>query len=216
MFHEFGHALHGMFAAQRYGSLSGTAVARDFVEFPSQFNEYWRLHPEVLRNYARHYQTGAPMPQALADRIKRAATFNQGYAFGEILAASKLDLQWHALKASDPRQDIDAFEDRALKEMGLATDLVPPRYRTSYFRHIWSNGYSAAYYAYVWSEMLDSNTWEWFQSHGGLTRANGDRFRDMVLSRGNTMELAGMYRAFLGRDPDTGPLLRKKGFAAAN
>lgn len=216
MFHEFGHALHGMFAAQRYGSLSGTAVARDFVEFPSQFNEYWRLHPEVLRNYARHYQTGAPMPQALADRIKRAATFNQGYAFGEILAAAKLDLQWHALKASDPRQDIDAFEDRALKEMGLATDLVPPRYRTSYFRHIWSNGYSAAYYAYVWSEMLDSNTWEWFQSHGGLTRANGDRFRDMVLSRGNTMELAGMYRAFLGRDPDTGPLLRKKGFAAAN
>jgi peptidyl-dipeptidase Dcp len=216
MFHEFGHALHGMFTTQRYGSLSGTAVARDFVEFPSQFNEYWRLHPDVLRNYARHYQTGAPMPQALADRIKRAATFNQGYAFGEILAAAKLDLQWHALKASDPRQDIDAFEDRALKEMGLATDLVPPRYRTSYFRHIWSNGYSAAYYAYVWSEMLDSNAWEWFQSHGGLTRANGDRFRDLILSRGNTMELAAMYRAFLGRDPDIGPLLRKKGFAPAN
>jgi peptidyl-dipeptidase Dcp len=213
MFHEFGHALHGMFTTQRYGSLSGTATARDFVEFPSQFNEYWALYPEVLRNYARHYQTGAAIPQSLADRIARARTFNQGYAFGEILAAAKLDLQWHALKAADPRQDVDAFEDRTLKEMGLATDLVPPRYRSSYFRHIWSNGYDAAYYAYVWSEMLDSNAWEWFKSHGGLTRANGDRFRDLILSRGNTMDLAVMYRNFHGRDPDIAPLLRKKGFA---
>ncbi len=211
MFHEFGHALHGMFTNQRYASLSGTNVARDFVEFPSQVNEYWALHPDVLRNYARHHQTGEVMPQALADRIKRAAAFNQGYAFGEILAAAKLDMQWHALKASDPHQDVNAFEDRALKEMGLATELVPPRYRSSYFRHIWSNGYSSNYYAYVWSEMLDSAAWEWFQGHGGLTRANGDRFRDLVLSRGNTMDLAAMYRAFYGRDPDTGPMLKKLG-----
>ena len=213
MFHEFGHALHGLFANQRYSSLSGTAVARDFVEFPSQFNEYWALHPEVLRNYARHHQSGEVIPQALVDRIKRASTFNQGYAFGEILAAAKLDMQWHALKAVDPRQDVDAFEDTTLKQMGLATDIIPPRYRTSYFRHIWGGGYSASYYAYVWSEMLDSAAWEWFEENGGLTRQNGQRFRDMILSRGNTMELVPMFRAFYGRDPDTGPLLRKLGLA---
>lgn len=213
MFHEFGHALHGLFADQRYGSLSGTAVARDFVEFPSQFNEYWALHPEVLRNYARHYQTGAVMPQALADRIKRAATFNQGYAFGEILAAAKLDLEWHALRAAAPRQDVDAFEARALKEMGLATDIIPPRYRTSYFRHIWGGGYAANYYAYIWSEMLDSAAWDWFEGHGGLTRANGQRFRDLVLSRGNTLDYAPMFRAFYGRDPDVAPMLKKLGLS---
>jgi peptidyl-dipeptidase Dcp len=212
MFHEFGHALHGLFADQQYVSLSGTAVARDFVEFPSQFNEYWALYPEILKNYARHYQTGEPMPQALADRIKRAATFNQGYAFGELLAAAKLDMSWHDLKASDPRQNVDEFEARTLKEMGLATELVPPRYRTSYFRHIWGGGYSAAYYAYIWTQMLDNSARDWFEKNGGLTRANGDRFRDLILSRGNTMEYAPMYRAFYGRDPDTGPLLKKLGF----
>ena len=212
MFHEFGHALHGLFANQQYVSLSGTAVARDFVEFPSQFNEYWALHPEILKNYARHHQTGEPMPQALADRIKRAATFNQGYAFGEILAAAKLDMQWHDLKATDPRQNVDAFEATTLKEMGLATELVPPRYRTSYFRHIWGGGYSAGYYAYIWTQMLDNSARDWFEKNGGLTRANGDRFRDLILSRGNTLEYAPMYRAFYGRDPDTGPLLKKLGF----
>ncbi len=213
MFHEFGHALHGLFADQTYASLSGTNVARDFVEFPSQFNEHWALHPEVLKNYARHYQTGEPMPQALADRIKRAATFNQGYAFGELLAAAKLDMSWHDLKPADPRQDVDAFEDRALKEMGLATDLVPPRYRTSYFRHIWGGGYAASYYAYIWTRMLDNAAYDWFEKNGGLTRQNGQRFRDLILSRGNTLEYAPMYRAFYGRDPDIGPMLTSLGFA---
>ncbi len=213
MFHEFGHALHGLFADQQYPSLSGTAVARDFVEFPSQFNEHWALQPEVLKNYARHNKTGAPMPQALADRIKRAAAFNQGYAFGELLAAARLDMSWHALKAGDPRQDVDAFEARTLKEMGLAAEFIPPRYRSSYFLHIWGNGYSAAYYAYIWTQMLDNAAYDWFEKNGGLTRANGQRFRDLILSRGNTLELAPMYRAFYGRDPDTGPLLKHLGFA---
>jgi len=213
MFHEFGHALHGLFADQRYASLSGTAVARDFVEFPSQFNEHWALHPEVLKNYARHNQTGAPMPQALADRIKRAATFNQGYAFGELLAAAKLDMSWHDLKPSDPRQDVDAFEARTLKENGLATDIIPPRYRTSYFRHIWGGGYAASYYAYIWTQMLDNAAYDWFEKNGGLTRQNGQRFRDLILSRGNTLEYAPMYRTFYGRDPDIGPMLRDLGFA---
>ncbi|WP_323991607.1 M3 family metallopeptidase [Nguyenibacter sp. L1] len=211
MFHEFGHALHGMFADQVYPTLSGTAVARDFVEFPSQFNEHWALDPIVFAHYARHYQTGAAMPQALVDKIKKAARFDQGYALGELIAAAKLDMDWHMLPARAPRQDVDRFEAASLARSGLDTRDVPPRYRSSYFLHIWSNGYAAGYYAYLWTEMLDDAAYSWFRAHGGLTRANGQRFRDMILSRGHTMDYGPMFRAFYGRDPDIVPMLRHRG-----
>jgi peptidyl-dipeptidase Dcp len=213
MFHEFGHALHGLFADQKYATVSGTAVARDFVEFPSQFNEHWALYPSVLAHYAHHYKTGAAMPQVLVDKIRRAATFNQGYGFGEILAAAKLDIQWHMLKAEDPRQDVDAFEAKALTQMGLDTKDVPPRYRSSYFMHIWAEGYAVGYYAYPWTQMLDDDAFAWFESHGGLTRANGQRFRDLILSRGHTLDYGPMFHAFYGKDPDIGPLLKDLGLA---
>jgi peptidyl-dipeptidase Dcp len=206
MFHEFGHALHGMFAAQTYPTISGTSVARDFVEFPSQFNENWALDPKVLPHYAVHYQTGRTIPQSLVDKIKASRTFNQGYELGEVLEAARLDLDWHSLPANAPRQDVDKFEAQALASGGFDTQDVPPRYRSSYFLHIWSNGYSAGYYAYPWTRMLGQDAFNWFQTHGGLTRANGQRFRDMVLSRGNTLDYAEMYRAFTGHDPDVGPM----------
>jgi peptidyl-dipeptidase Dcp len=211
MFHEFGHALHGLFAAQTYPTLEGTNVARDFVEFPSQFNENWALDPKVLPHYAVHYQTGQPMPQALIDKIKRSQTFNQGYAVGEALEASRLDLDWHSLPGTAPRQDVDKFEAQSLANSGFDTADVPPRYRSSYFLHIWSNGYSASYYAYAWTRMLAQDAFNWFETHGGLTRANGQRFRDMVLSRGNTLDLADMYRGFVGHDPDINPYLQYYG-----
>jgi len=185
-FHEFGHALHGLFANQMYPSLSGTNVPRDFVEFPSQFNEKWALYPEVLKNYAKHYQTGEAIPDALVDKIKNAATFNQGYAMTELLAAADLDLQWHKLKTGDGLQDVDTFEADALKNHQLNLKEVPPRYRSSYFLHIWANGYAAGYYAYLWAEMLDHDAYSWFQENGGMTRANGQRLREMILSQGNS------------------------------
>jgi peptidyl-dipeptidase Dcp len=211
MFHEFGHALHGMFADQQYATLSGTNTARDFVEFPSQFNEHWALYPAVFAHYAKHYQTGEPMPQALVDKIKKAATFNQGYALSELLSAALLDMSWHMLPADAPKQDVDTFESAALKKNGTDLSYVPPRYRSSYFMHIWGNGYSAGYYAYLWTEMLDDDAFDWFQHHGGLTRDNGQRFRDMVLSRGNSEDLAEVFRNFYGRDPDVAPMLRDRG-----
>ena len=211
LFHEFGHALHGMFASQMYPSLSGTATARDFVEFPSQFNEHWASDPKVFAHYARHYKTGEAMPKELVEKIKKSATFNQGYALTEILAASLLDMSWHALPADSPLQDPDAFETEALKKNGVDLSYVPPRYRSSYFLHIWSNGYSAGYYAYLWTEMLDDDAFQWFQEHGGLTRANGDRFRKMILSRGNTEDLAKMFRDFRGADPSVEPMLVDRG-----
>lgn len=211
MFHEFGHALHGMFASQKYPSLSGTNTPRDFVEFPSQFNEHWALYPDVLKNYAKHYQTGEPIPQALIDKIRKAGTFNQGYAFTEYLAAAALDMQWHTLGVSAPLQDADSFEQSSLSKMNLWLSQIPPRYRSSYFLHIWSNGYSAGYYAYSWAEMLDHDAYTWFEENGGLTRANGQKFRDMVLSRGNTEDFATLYKAFRGKDPDIEPLLRFRG-----
>ncbi|WP_215747073.1 M3 family metallopeptidase [Gluconobacter sp. P1C6_b] len=214
MFHEFGHALHGLFADQTYPSLSGTSVARDFVEFPSQFNENWALDPKVLSNYARHYKTGAPMPRALVEKIRKAAHFNQGYALGEIVAAAELDMKWHSLPATAPRQDVDRFESDALNSTGLDVAAVPPRYRSSYFLHIWSNGYSAGYYAYLWTEMLDQDVFSWFQEHGGLTRENGQRFRDMILSKGHTMDYGPMFRAFYGRDPDITPMLVHRGLVS--
>ena len=213
MFHEFGHALHGLFASGVYPTLSGTNVARDFVEFPSQFNEHWALDPKVLAHYAKNYQTGAPMPAALVAKIKKAATFNQGYMLGELLAAAELDMQWHTLPASAPAQDPDAFEQAALKRAGADFPDVPPRYRSSYFSHIWGGGYAAGYYAYLWTEMLDDDAYAWFRAHGGLTRANGQRFRDMILSRGHTEDYAPMFRAFYGKDPDIGPLLEHRGLA---
>jgi peptidyl-dipeptidase Dcp len=207
MFHEFGHALHGMFAAQTYPTLSGTNVARDFVEFPSQFNENWALDPKILPHYAVHYQTHQPVPQPLIDKIKAARTFNQGYELGEVLEAARLDLDWHSLTANAPRQDVDKFEANALATGGFDTTDVPPRYRSSYFLHIWSNGYSAGYYAYPWTRMLGQDAFATFEANGGLTRANGDKFRNMVLSRGNTIEYADMYRGWAGHDPQIQPYL---------
>ena len=211
MFHEFGHALHGMFADTEYPSLSGTAVPRDFVEFPSQFNEHWALYPQVFEHYARHYKTGAPMPAELAGKIRKARTFNQGYRLTELLAAARLDMEWHTLAPDAPLEDVDAFEKAALERTHLALRQVPPRYRSSYFMHIWANGYAAGYYAYLWSEMLDDDAYQWFVDHGGLTRANGDRFRRMVLSRGNTEDLQAMYRAWLGAEPSAEPMLKYRG-----
>lgn len=211
MFHEFGHALHGMFASQKYPTLSGANTARDFVEFPSQFNEHWALYPQVLKNYAKHYKTGEDIPQGLIDKIKKAAAFNQGYAFGEYLAAAGLDMQWHSLGADDAEQNVDSFETHALAKTGADLSYIPPRYRSSYFLHIWSNGYSAGYYAYCWSEMLDDDAYAWFEEHGGLTRENGQYFRDKILSRGNSEDLAMLYREFLGKDPSIEPLLKNRG-----
>ena len=211
LFHEFGHALHGMFAAETYPTLSGTSVARDFVEFPSQFNENWALDPKVLPHYAVHYQTGQVIPQELVQKILNSRTFNQGYELGEVLEAARLDLDWHSLPASAPLQDVDKFEANALATGGFDTADVPPRYRSSYFLHIWSNGYSAGYYAYPWTRMLGQDAFNWFETHGGLTRENGKRFRDMVLSRGNTLDYAEMYRAWAGHDPSIQPYLEYYG-----
>jgi peptidyl-dipeptidase Dcp len=213
MFHEFGHALHGFFANQEYPTLSGTAVARDFVEFPSQFNENWAFEPSVLAHYAQHYQTHKPMPKALVDKILAARDFNAGYNMTEIIAAAALDMQWHTLPSSAPLQDVDAFEKQALDKTKLALEQVPPRYRSSYFLHIWANGYDAGYYAYLWTQMLADDTYAWFVAHGGLTRENGDRFRDLVLSRGNTLDLGEMYRQMVGHDPDIAPMLKHRGLA---
>lgn len=211
MFHEFGHALHGMFADQEYPSLSGTNVPRDFVEFPSQFNEHWALYPKVLEHYALNYKTGKPIPQELVDKIKKAANFNQGYDFTELLEAADLDMAWHTLRASAPLQNSDKFETESLKKDHLYIPQVPPRYRSSYFMHIWGNGYAAGYYAYLWSEMLDDDAYNWFLNHGGLTRKNGERFRDMILSRGATEDYGKMFRDFTGHDPEIGPMLKYRG-----
>ncbi len=212
MFHEFGHALHGFFANQQYPALSGTNVARDFVEMPSQFNEHWALHPLVLPHYAKHYQTGATIPQSLVDKIRAANTFNEGYSFTEILAATNLDLQWHLLPSDgNGVKDVDTFEQEALQKTGLDVSYVPPRYRSSYFLHIWANGYDAGYYAYTWADMLNHDAYAWFTRHGGLNRKNGQRFRDMILSKGNSEDLAKIYRNFRGKEPDITYLLRSRG-----
>jgi peptidyl-dipeptidase Dcp len=211
VFHEFGHALHGMFSHVEYPMLTGTNVPRDFVEFPSQFNEHWALDPTVFAHYARHYKTGAPMPQALVDKIKKSRTFNQGFALTEYISAALLDMAWHTLSPGAPKQDVDAFESDALKRYRVDVHEVPPRYRTTYFAHIWNGGYQAGYYAYLWAEVLDHDAYAWFTEHGGLTRANGQRFRDLVLSRGGSEDAATLYRAFRGRDPSVEPLLVARG-----
>jgi peptidyl-dipeptidase Dcp len=212
MFHEFGHALHGLLSNVRYPLLAGTNVPRDFVELPSQFNENWALQPRVFAHYARHYKTGKPMPQALVDKIKKAQTFNQGYALTEYLAAALLDMAWHTRATDAPIKDVPSFETSALDHFHINLAAVPPRYHTTYFAHIWSgDGYSAGYYAYLWAEVLDHDAYAWFKAHGDLTRANGDRFRKLILSRGSTEDMAVMYRAFRGQDPSIEPLIEARG-----
>jgi peptidyl-dipeptidase Dcp len=211
MFHEFGHALHGMFSDAHYPTLAGTSTARDFVEFPSQFNEHWALYPSIFAHYARHYKTGALMPEELAARIRKAATFNKGYDMTELLAAAELDMQWHFLTPRAPLQNPDEFEKQALDKTHLNVSYVPPRYRSTFFSHIWQGGYSAGYYAYLWTQMLADDAYEWFNEHGELSRANGDRFRTMVLSRGNTEDLAKMYEAWRGAPPNSKAMLKYRG-----
>jgi peptidyl-dipeptidase Dcp len=214
MFHEFGHALHGLLSNVKYPTLGGTNVPRDFVEFPSTFNEHAALDPAVLSSYAKHYQTGAPMPQALVDKIRKTHTFNQGYMMTEYLAAALLDMVWHTLPPGTALQDVNTFEPAALKRFAIDLSTVPPRYHTTYFSHIWSSGYSAGYYAYLWSEVLAHDAFYFLEQRGGLTRKNGQRLRDMVLSRGGSEPVDQMYRAFRGRDADIEPLLVERGLKA--
>jgi peptidyl-dipeptidase Dcp len=211
MFHEFGHALHGMFSDVKYPRFSGSRVPRDYVEFPSQVNEMWMAWPEVLANYAKHYQTGAPMPKELLDKVQASAKFNEGYRTTEYLAASILDQSWHQLGPNQIPTDVLAFEAKALHDAGVDFPLVPPRYRTTYFSHVFSGGYSSGYYGYLWAEKLDADTVEWFKEHGGLSRKNGDHFRKTLLSRGGTMDAMEMYRGFSGRDAKIEPLLERRG-----
>jgi len=215
MFHEFGHALHGLLNTVRYPRLAAN-VPTDFVEVPSQFNEHWALNATVFAHYARHFRTGDPMPAALVQRILRAKTFNQGFATTEYVAASLLDLAWHTLPAGPEQADVDSFETAALHRFGVDLPEVPPRYRTPYFAHIWTSGYSASYYAYIWCEVIDSDAYAWFLAHGGLTRANGRRFREMVLAKAGAEDAAALYRAWRGRDAEIGPLLANRGLAAVH
>jgi len=210
-FHEFGHALHGMFSNVKYPRFSGSRVPRDYVEFPSQVNEMWMAYPEVLANYAKHYQTGAPMPKELLDKVQASQQFNEGYRTTEYLAASLLDQSWHQLSAAQIPTDVLAFEAAALKKAGVDFAPVPPRYRTTYFSHVFSGGYSSGYYGYLWAEKLDADTVNWFKEHGGLTRKNGDHFRKTLLSRGGTLDAMQMYRNFSGRDAQVQPLLERRG-----
>ena len=213
LFHEFGHALHAIFSSVRYPYFSGTSVPRDFVEFPSQINEMWATWPEVVKNYAVHHQTGESMPMELVEKMLAAERFNQGFATTEYLAAALLDQAWHQLTAEEAPnvESVTDFEEAVLAEAGVALDTVPPRYRSTYFSHIWSGGYSAGYYSYIWSEVLDADTVEWFKENGGLTRENGDRFRRMILSKGGSREAMPLYRAFRGREPDAASLLARRG-----
>ncbi|WP_146361819.1 M3 family metallopeptidase [Arthrobacter yangruifuii] len=213
VFHEFGHALHGLFSSVTYPLLSGTAVPRDFVEYPSQVNEMWMLWPEVVRNFANHHVTGEPLAQDVIDRVNAAAVWGEGFATTEYLGATLLDLAWHELAPGETVEDPEAFEAQALQAAGVALDLVPPRYRTGYFKHIYASGYSAAYYAYIWSEVLDADTVEWFKDNGGLTRENGEHFRTELLSRGNGINPLQAFRNFRGRDAQIEPLLNRRGLA---
>jgi len=213
-FHEFGHALHGMFSDVRFPRFAGTSVPRDFVEFPSQVNEMWATWPEVLQNYAKHYQTGAPIPPELLAKVKAAERFNQGFKTTEYLAATLLDQAWHQLAAQEipSAEDSLDFEAAALKKAGVDFPPVPPRYRSPYFSHIFSsNGYAAGYYSYIWSEVLDADNVDWFNQNGGLTRTNGERYRRMLLSRGGSLDAKEMYRNFAGRNPDVKHLLQRRG-----
>jgi peptidyl-dipeptidase Dcp len=210
-FHEFGHALHGMFSNVKYPRFSGTSVPRDFVEYPSQVNEMWASWPEVLKNFAKHYKTGEPIPQELFDKVVAAEKFNQGYKTTEYLAASLLDQAWYQLTPSDVPKDALAFEAASLKKAGVDFAPVPPRYRTPYFSHAFSGGYSAGYYSYIWSEVLDADSVEWIKEHGGLKRETGDRFRQTLLSRGGSADALSLFKNFVGREPYVEPLLQRRG-----
>jgi peptidyl-dipeptidase Dcp len=214
-FHEFGHALHGMFSNVKYPRFSGTTVPRDFVEYPSQVNEMWASWPEVRKNYAKHYKTGEPMPQALLDKVEAAEKFNQGFKTTEYLSASLLDQAWHQLNPSDIPTDAVMFESEALHKAGVDFPPVPPRYRSFYFSHAFAGGYSAGYYSYLWSEVLDADTVEWIKQHGGLKRENGDRFRALLLSRGGSADALGLFKDFVGREPYIEPLLKRRGLDRA-
>ncbi len=216
LFHEFGHALHGMLSCVEFPMLTGTNVPRDFVEFPSQFNEHCALDPDVLRSYAVHHETGEPMPQALVDKIKKSRTFNQGYALTEYLESALLDMAWHTLPADAPLQNVETFELEALSRFNVQIREVPPRYHTPYFAHVWEGGYHASYYAYLWAEVLDHDTFAWFSERGGPTRENGRRYRDMILSRGGTADAADLYQAFRGQSPKVEPLLGFRGLLQNN
>ena len=210
-FHEFGHGLHGMFSHVEYPRFAGTSVPRDFVEYPSQFNEMWAIWPEVVKNYARHYKTGEPMPQALLDKMLAARKFNQGYMTTEYLSASLLDQAWHQLAPADVPSDVLGFEAAALKKAGVDFAPVPPRYRSPYFSHSFGGGYSAGYYSYFWSEVLAADSEQWVKTHGGLTRENGDHIRRTMLSRGGSADALGLFHDLTGSAPDVGPLLRRRG-----
>lgn len=214
MFHEFGHTLHGLFADQKYTSISGTNTPRDFVEFPSQINEFFALEPSVLKNYALHYQTRQPMPQSLVEKIKKAASFNQGYSTTELVSAATLDMNWHSVTDGGQLKPALEFEKDVLNKYGFTLKEVPPRYHSPYFAHIWGGGYSAGYYAYMWSDMLNADAWDWITTHGGMTRENGDRFRKYILSVGNSVDLNQAFKDFTGRNPSLKPLLINKGFIA--
>ena len=212
MFHEFGHTLHGLFANQQYTTLSGTAVPRDYVEFPSQINEHARFDPAVLKNYAIHYQTKQPIPQELIDKIKKAETFNKGYEVTEILAASTLDMAWHSVENEADFKPTLEFEKAALQKYGLLVNEVPPRYHTPYFAHIWGGGYSAGYYAYTWSKTLDYNVFDWMEANGGMTRQNCERFRKYILSVGNSTDLNKAFKEMIGHEMQIEPYLKNSGF----
>jgi peptidyl-dipeptidase Dcp len=212
LFHEFGHALHGLFARVTYPKFSGTNTFRDFVEFPSQVNEMWMLWPEVLDNYAKHYETGESMPREIVERIHASAAFNEGFLTSEYLAAALIDQAWHRIGAGDDVADVAAFEAHALADVGLDYPAVPPRYSSTYFQHIFAgSAYDAGYYSYIWSEVLDADTVEWFTNNGGLTRANGDRFRTLLLGVGGSKNPLEAFRAFRGQDAELQPLLNRRG-----
>ncbi|MBB3050917.1 peptidyl-dipeptidase Dcp [Prauserella isguenensis] len=215
LFHEFGHALHGLVSDVEYQSLEGTNVPRDFVEFPSQVNEMWALWPEVLAGYARHHRTGEPLPQETAAKLEEASRYGEGFRTTEYLAASLLDLAWHTIGPEAEVDDVDRFEAEALQQAGVALATIPPRYRSTYFAHVFSNAYSAGYYSYIWSEVLDAESVEWFRENGGLARENGDRFRRELLAKGGSVDVMEAFRAFRGRDPQLQPLLERRGLTAA-
>lgn len=213
LFHEFGHTLHGLFASQRYPGLSGTRTPRDFVEFPSQINEHWARHPQVFARFARHYRSGEPMPEALRDSMMRAATFNKGYDMTELVSSALLDMNWHSLTHETVPSDVNAFESEVIVKEKLNLAAVPPRYRSSYFAHIFGGGYAAGYYAYIWTQMLADDGYQWFVEHGGLSRENGQRFREAILSRGNSSDLEALYRDWRGHDPRPQPMLINRGLS---
>jgi len=211
LFHEFGHALHGLLSQVTYIRTSGTNVERDFVEFPSQVNEMWILWPEVVQNYARHHETGEKLPQEWIDNLEAAKTFNEGHATTSYLAAAILDLAWHELEDGDSVDDVVAFEKKAIEDYGLAFGPVPTRYRSTYFSHIYAGGYSAGYYGYIWSEILDAESVDWFKENGGLTRKNGEHFRQQLLGRGGSIDSMQMFKNFRGREATIAPLLKRRG-----